>query len=319
MASIEQLGAADPDVAVSVITVSWNVRELLLDCIASVFASAGALKAEMIVVDNASADGSADAVAQRFPDVVVIRNTENAGFARANNQGLAVAHGRHILFLNPDTRVVGDAIPQMVRLMDQTPAIGAVGAKLLTKELRWSRDNGFRLPTLRTVVNDYLKLTSLLPFPRLVPGIVRSADFTGVDDCDWVSGAAIMVRRAVAETERWDESIFFFAEDIEYCRRIGRAGWRVTALGNACVVHDSGRSMVKQNDAFLANRVSATARLLGAETHPASAWLAVRIIRVSLLARSHVHRLMYWWSGDTASLDKSRRLRQYLSLERSKV
>jgi len=299
---------ADPrpggEVAVSVITVNWNVRELLLESIASVFASAGELPVEMIVIDNNSTDGSADAVAARFPAVTVIRNTDNPGFAHANNQGTAIARGRYVLFLNPDTRVLDDAIPLLVRTMDADPSIGVLGAKLLRRDLRWSRDNGFCLPTIRTVFNEYLQLARLIPLPGLFPGILRSRDFTGLEDCGWVSGAAIMMARELALLQPWNEEIFFFAEDVEICDRVRRRGLRVAALAEARIVHYSGQSMIQQDEKFLADRVSATKRLLGEQAHPISVWLALRIIQGSLLVRSHAHRLKYWISGDTLSLEK---------------
>ena len=306
-------------VALSVITVNWNVRELLLEAIASVYASAGRLPVEMIVVDNASTDGSADAVEERFPQAIVIRNAGNAGFARANNQGTARARGRYVLFLNPDTRVVADALPQMVRAMEADPGIGVLGAKLLNRDLRWSRDNGYRSPTLRTVFNEYTQLARLIPIPWIFPGILRSRDFTGIDECEWVSGAALMMERQLALAVPWNEEIFFFAEDVEICERVRERGLRVAALASAEIVHLSGQSMIKQDEAFLANRVSATARLLGERAHPASVWLAVRIIQGSLLGRSYVHRIRYWVSRDPVSLEKATRLKQYLQLERSKA
>src|SRR2546426_11508228 len=116
MASGETLRPANL-VAVSVVIVSWNVRDFLLDCMASVLESAGSIPVEIIVVDNASSDGSAEAVEARFPSAVVIRNAGNAGVTRANNQGIRVARGRHILFLNPDTRGLRDPLPVVVRVM----------------------------------------------------------------------------------------------------------------------------------------------------------------------------------------------------------
>ena len=307
------------EVAVSVITVNWNVRELLLESIASVFASAGDLPIEMIVVDNASTDGSADAVEARFPQVRVVRNTGNPGFAHANNQGTAMARGRYVLFLNPDTKTLDDAIPLMVRTMDADPSIGVLGARLLRRDQRWSRDNGFRLPTIRTVFNEYLQISRLIPIPSLFPGILRSRDFTGLEDCGWVSGAAIMMSRDLALVQPWNEEIFFFAEDVEICDRVARRGLRVAALADARIIHYSGQSMIQQDEKFLADRVSATKRLLGERAHPLSVWLALRIIQGSLLVRSHAHRCKYWFSGDPLSLEKSRRLKQYLGLERSKA
>jgi len=305
----------------SIIIVNWNVRDFLLACLASVHEGAAGLSLEVIVVDNASSDGSMDAVAERFPHVVQIRNADNVGFHRANNQGVAVSHGRHVLFLNPDTRVLEDALPRIVRLMDERPEIGALGPKLLRADLRWSRDNGYRAPSLRTVLNEYLQISRLLPLPRLFPGMVRSADFHGLEDCEWISGAAFLVRREVVERERWNEHEEFFhaADDIQYSARIRALGWRVMAYADAQVVHYSGQSMAKQDESFTAHGVSVLPQLLKAREHPVTAWVAIKVIQVSLLARSYAHRVRYWLSGDAASLQKARRLRQYLWLERGNV
>jgi hypothetical protein len=310
--------SGDP-IALSIVIVNWNVREFLLPCLASVYESATGMSIEVIVVDNASSDGSMDAVAERFPSVVQICNAGNVGFHRANNQGAAVAHGRCVLFLNPDTRVLDGAISRAVRLMDERPDIGALGPKLLRADLRWSRDNGYRAPTLRTVLNEYLQISRLLPFPRLFPGTVRSADFHGLEDCEWISGAAFLVRREVVEQEQWNEEFFHAADDIEYSARIRARGWRVMAYADAQVIHYSGQSMAKQDESFAAHSVSVLPRLLKARERPLSAWTAIALIQLSLLVRSYAHRVRYWISGDASSLQKARRLRQYLLLERSKV
>jgi GT2 family glycosyltransferase len=307
-----------PRVALSVVIVNWNVRDLLLDCLASVYQSAGSMPVEVIVVDNASRDGSADAIAERFPQVRLIRNAENVFFSRGNNQGARIASGRHILFLNPDTRVLDDALRVLVSTMDAMPMLGVLGAKVLTPELRWSRENGYRLPTLRTVINDYMHLSRLAPWPRFFPGIVRSRDFSGVDPCEWVCAAALLVRREVFAQEQWNEGIFLFAEEVEYCERIARHGWKIAAVGAARVVHYSGQSLRQQEVALPANKVSGLTSHIRTRQGPLAEWLAVRIVQGSIALRSLFHMLRYRLSGDELARDKAKRLRQYLSLERGK-
>jgi len=299
----------------SVITVSWNVRELLLQCMQSVAASCAAMPYEHIVVDNASDDGSADAVEREFPDAVLIRNTDNAGFARANNVAARRARGRYLLFLNPDTKVLDDALPVMVQTMERRQEIGVLGSKLLRGDLRWSRDMGYRAPTLRTVFNECLMLSRLIPFPALVPGIMRSTDFEGLERCDWVSGASLMVRREIAEQEPWNEEIFFFAEEIEHCDRIRRRGWEICCTADARVIHYSGSSMAKQSTDFLDGKASGLAVYLRKRRGPLVAWIAVQTVRLGYLSRVLYHRASYRLNGDPASLEKSRRLRQYLRLD----
>ncbi|HET7617998.1 MAG TPA: glycosyltransferase family 2 protein [Vicinamibacterales bacterium] len=310
------MGSSAAPLVLSVITVNWNVRDLLLESMASVAESAAPLTWEHIVVDNASTDGSVEAIRERFPKAVVIANPHNPGFGAANNQGARIARGRYLLFLNPDTRVIGDALPALVRTLETCPEIGALGSRLLDADLRWSRDMGHAAPSLRTVVNDYLQLSRVFAMPHLFPGIVRSTDVTRLETCEWASGAALMVRREVFAAEPWNEQIFFFAEDIEYCDRIRRRGWTVAITPDASIVHLSGQSMARAPEDFLSDKMSGLAQFVKARQGPVAAWLAMRTIAASLLLRSHAHRVRYWMNGDPSSLQKSRRLRQYRQLQR---
>ena len=301
------------EIPLSVITVSWNVKDLLLECIRSAAQSANGMGFEHIVIDNASDDGSAAAVEREFPHVVLIRNQENTGFACANNIAARRARGRYLLFLNPDTKVLDDALPTMVGILDAQPQIGVLGSKLLTSDLSWSRDMGYRAPTLRTLINECLMLSRLIPIPALVPGIMRSADFEGLEECDWVSGASMMVRREIPEM--WNEEIFFFAEEIDYCDRVRQGGWKVCCTADARVVHYSGSSMSKQSTDFLDGRTSGMAVYLRQHRGPATATIGLQAIRLGYLSRIAYHRLAYRVSRNPAALEKSRRLRQYLRLD----
>jgi GT2 family glycosyltransferase len=311
----DEANMQESPLTLSVITVSWNSGSFLPECIRSVAESAGPLPYEHILVDNASEDDGAGIVERDFPEVGVIRNDDNVGFARANNAAARLCRGRYILFLNPDTKVVDDALRRMIAVMEARPDIGALGPKLLNADLRWSRDMGYRVPTLRTVVNEFLGLSQLVPYPRLVPGIVRSRDFDGLEDCGWVSGAAFMVSRALLEQELWNEDIFFFGEDIEYCDRIRKRGWSVCATADARIIHYSGQSMSKQSVEFLAGRSSGIAMYLKKTQGPLAAWAAVKVVRAGYLLRILFHRIRYRLSGDEVSLRKSQRLQQYSRLD----
>ena len=318
MAIAERSPDSGAGIVVSVVIVNWNVRDLLLDCLASVYESAGPMRIEVIVVDNASGDGSADAVAARFPAVVLIRNSRNNFFSPANNQGAAVARGRYILFLNPDTRVLPAALPLLTATLEAHPEMGVVGARLLDREGRWSRENGYRLPSLRTVINEYSHINRIFPWPHVFPGIVRNVDFDGVDDCEWVCGAALMIRREVFAQEQWNEKIFLFAEDVEYCERILARGWRIAAVAGAEVVHYSGQSMRQQDTALPANKLSGLGSLVRKRQGAFAQWLAIRAIQLSFLLRSYFHSVRYWLVRDELARDKAKRLRQYLALEKGR-
>ena len=302
-------------VDLSVVTVSWNSRDELGVCVRSVAQSAAPLTFEHVLVDNASTDGSADLVEHEFPHVIVIRNEKNLGFSRANNRGARGSRGRYVLFLNADTEALADALPRMVAEMDRHPDIGILGPKLLNAAGIWSRDMGDRLPTLRTVANTHLGLDHLRP-AGLFRGIVRNADFDALHDCGWVCGASLMVRRDVLERDLWREDIFFFGEDVEYCDRVRRHGFRVCMTPDARIIHYSGKSMAKQSVDFLSGRSSGLALYLRETKGPVTAWAAVRVIRLGYWLRSMRFRLAYQLAGTPASLQKDQRVQQYMQLDR---
>jgi GT2 family glycosyltransferase len=231
-------------VDLTVIVVNYNASNLLRDCLASLRTSAPGITQQVIVVDNASADDSCAMVRREFPEVQLIANEQNAGFTRANNQGIAVARGRYIMLLNNDTRVLGDAFTRAVRHLDDHPEIGAAGLKLLNDDgsLQLSCR---RFPSFsQALFNRYSLLTRLFPNNRfsrayLMSDIQRDA----IQDVDWVSGACLLVRREVLdEIGALDERFFMYCEDVDFCYRVWLAGWRVTYLPFAEVVHLIGQS-----------------------------------------------------------------------------
>ncbi len=197
---------------------------------------------EIIVVDNASADGSVEMVRAEFPRVRLIANVDNRGFPAANNQGIALARGRYVLLLNPDTEVVGNALAAMVTYADAHPDVGVVGPQLLNPDgsVQSSRR---RFPTLATA---FLESTWLQPYaPRRVLEryyiLDRSDDET--QDVDWVKGAALMARgEAIQQVGLMDEDFFMYSEELDWCRRFREAGWRIVYLPSAQIVHYEGKS-----------------------------------------------------------------------------
>jgi GT2 family glycosyltransferase len=303
------------DLDLSIVSVSWNSRDDLRICMPSVARSAASIRFEHIVADNASSDGSADFVERNYPDAIVIRNTGNLGFSRANNAAVSRCRGKYVLFLNSDTEVLDDALPRMVAAMDRDPTIGILGPKLLDADRRWSRDMGDRLPTLWTLANTYLGL-SRLPPASLFPGIVRNQDFDKAEEVGWVCGAGLMVRREILERDLWHEDVFFFGEDLEYCARVARRGYRICAIPDAEIIHYSGRSMAKQSVEFLSGKASGIAVYLREVHGPLMAWAGVRIIWLGYWLRSTRCRLAYRFGGGSSSLQKNQRLQQYLHLDR---
>jgi hypothetical protein len=246
-------------VDLSIVIVSWNVRDLLRRCLQSIHnpttrfgsgqvtnqgiaSQTGDCGLEIIVVDNGSEDGSVEMVRENFPSVRLIANQYNRGFPAANNQGISVAGGRYVLLLNPDTEIVDDALTRLVSFADERPRVGMVGPQLLNPDgsIQSSRR---RFPNLGTA---FLESTWLEPYaPRRVLDRYYVSDRPDnvIQDVDWVTGAAMLARReAIEEVGPLDEGFFMYSEELDWCRRFRDAGWRVVYLPAAQIVHHVGKS-----------------------------------------------------------------------------
>ena len=233
----------------SIVTVSYNVREYLAACLASLGEGAAGLRTEVFVVDNASADGSADLVAERFPRVRVLRNDKNVGYARAMNRGLREARGRWLLLLDPDTVVLPGALAALVAAAERWPEVGVAAAVLDdpgTSEIQAS----FRpFLTWRAAFATYTVAKPLLRHARTrrwEPVRDRPSDV------GFLIGACLLVRREVLDTVGdLDEGYFLFCEDMEYCRRVVRAGWKLLYTADARVHHHEGKSAEQETPASM--------------------------------------------------------------------
>jgi N-acetylglucosaminyl-diphospho-decaprenol L-rhamnosyltransferase len=228
-------------VDLSVVIVSWNVRDLLRQCLSTV-ANPSPLNLEVIVVDNASADDSVDMLRAEFPAVQLRVNPDNLGFPAANNQGIAAAQGRYVLLLNSDTEVLGDGLATMVAFADAHPDVGVIGPQLLNPDgsVQSSRR---RLPTLATAFFESTWLQPYAPRRLLERYYVLDQPDGATLDVDWVKGAALMARReAIEQVGLLDEGFFMYSEELDWCRRFREAGWRVVYLPTAQIVHHEGKS-----------------------------------------------------------------------------
>lgn len=226
----------------SIIIVSWNVRDLLRECLRSVKAGQGELNLEVIVVDSASIDSSAQMVQQEFPWVDCVTCTENVGFPKGNNIGLARAHGRNLLLLNPDTKIHGDALTLMVNYLDTHPDVGLIGPQLLNPDgtVQSSRR---RFPTLATAFFESTWLEGFAPNSLLLKYYALDLPDSETAEVDWVTGACMMTRRNVtARVGGMDEAYFMYSEELDWCRRIKEDGWRIVYLPAAKVTHHVGKS-----------------------------------------------------------------------------
>lgn len=225
----------------SIVVVNWNVRDLLRRCLASIFA-AGRPGLETIVVDNSSSDGSLDMLHAEFPSVVLIANTANRGFPAANNQGLSVARGRYAMTLNPDTEIAGDALARLIAYLDTHPDVGAIGPQLLNSD-RSIQSSRRRFPTFATAVFESTWLQSIAPRRVLRRFYVEDVSDDVTQEADWLTGACLVVRREVLkQVGGFDEGFFMYSEELDWCKRIKLAGWKIVYLPEAQVVHHVGKS-----------------------------------------------------------------------------
>jgi GT2 family glycosyltransferase len=284
-------------VDLSVVILSWNVRDLLRRCLKSVVGDVGlitdhcpepkashGLTIEVVVVDNASSDGSAEMVRTEFPSVRLISNETNRGYTGGNNDGIAAASGRYVMILNPDAQVIGDALATMVAYADAHPEVGVLGPQLLDSDgsVQPSRR---RFPTLMTALFESTWLQPLAPRGVLRRYYVLDRADDDTQEVDWLVGACLLVRReALQQVGGLDESFFMYSEELDWCRRIRQVGWKVVYLPKAQVIHHMGKS----SDQVVAQRhiyfQTSKVRYFG-KHHSA---LAASVVRLSLL-------VMYAW------------------------
>lgn len=232
----------------SIVIISWNVRELLRLCLDSIQESlrgekGEGLLVETIIFDNGSTDGSADMVREDFPRVHLMESEVNLGFTKGNNLAIGQSEGRYILLLNPDTEVVGDALGTMVAYMEAHPRVGALGPQLLNPD-GTTQSSRRRFPTLATA---FLESTVLQPWFQGSRILKRYYLLDRPDDeiqpVDWAVGAALLIgREALHQVGPLDEEFFMYSEELDWCYRLKAQGWEVVYLPTAQVVHQEGRS-----------------------------------------------------------------------------
>jgi hypothetical protein len=238
-----------PPPLLSVIVVNWRVPGLLRACLHSLQAEMllPARDWELVVVDNASGDGSVEMMRREFPSATLIANPENVGFGRANSQAFPICQGRFLLLLNPDTVVLDHAVDRMVALMEERPDVGAIGCRLLNTDGSFQRWTGGNRPDLPNVMAHFLLAYKVLPAALLPPPLYLECDPGHDLEVGWVSGACMLLRRESLGDRLFDERYFLYGEDLDLCDRIVRAGWKVLYTPRAQVVHHEGRSLEQQS------------------------------------------------------------------------
>lgn len=306
--------SSPPDL--SIIIVSWNVHDLLRECLDSIHAAAEAdqfslhtgadgLCVEVLVVDNVSQDGTPEMLREDYGWVLLVEPGENTGFTGGNNLGMAASRGRYLLLLNPDTVVLGDALPCMIRHMDAHPQVGALGPQLLNEDgtVQSSRR---RFPTLWTAVFESTWLQSAAP-PRVLDHYyMRDTANDETTPVDWVQGAALMVRREVLEqVGGFDGNFFMYSEEMDWQRRIKAAGWQIVYLPTAQITHYGGKSseqVVAQRHIYFQTSKVRYFR----KHHGPLAGFAVRVVLLLNYAAQIIIEGAKWLVGHKRPLRRSR-------------
>jgi GT2 family glycosyltransferase len=233
----------------SIVILSWNTRDLLDACLRSIYAADDAPDCEVIVVDNASQDGSAEMVAESYPQAVLVRNSSNEGYARGNNIGMKQSSGDYILLLNSDTEIHEDAPAALVAFMDEHQDYGACGAQLRNPDGSIQHACK-RFPGLWVTLFFDTFLEKLFPENRVVRRyFMRDFDHAESRDVDQPPGACFLLRRVLLDEIGFlDEDLFLFYNDVDYCKRIWKAGYKIRFIAGARVLHHGGASTRNYQD-----------------------------------------------------------------------
>jgi GT2 family glycosyltransferase len=287
---------------VTIVIVSFNTRDVLRECLQSVYREAGSLRVQVIVVDNASTDGSAAMIEREFPGVLLVRSEVNLGFGPANNLGIQAAGGLYIVLLNSDAFLSEGSLRRSVANMDATPSAGLGGGRLIGRDGSWQ-------PSARmfpTVFNDLLVLSGLaarFPHSRFFGRADRTwASPMEAAEVDWVPGAYSIIRADVLRSVgSFDPRFFLYYEEVDLCKRIKNAGHSIWYWPDIAIVHIGGESS-RQVRSLQLSRTGAQLTLWRMRSmllyyrkhHGLSAWLAMALEAVWYWLRSQRRR----WSKD---------------------
>lgn len=232
---------------ISIIIVSWKVRELLKQCLKTVLASKD-VTFEVIVVDNNSGDGTIEMLERDFAGAIkLIKSEQNLGFAKANNLGLREATGDYILFLNPDTEIKSDTLAQSLVFMKENSNCGVMGPKMIFK------NGGFqpsvrRFPTLGTIVMMFLKLPKIFPHLKVIDHYLAvDFDYSKSQEVDQVMGAFMLMPKSIVDKLKgFDERFFVWFEEVDLCLRVKRSGFQVFYDSEIEIIHHGGQSFSQQ-------------------------------------------------------------------------
>jgi GT2 family glycosyltransferase len=272
----------------SIIIVNYNVKEFLQNLIHSIEKAAVNLTKEIIIIDNASDDGSVEFIKDKLPQVKLIANKTNLGFGKANNIGLKQATGKYLLLINPDTIVAEDTFEKMISFFESDKAVGLAGCKILNP------DGTFQLACRRSFPGPWTSFTKVTGLSTLFPRskIFARYNLTYLDEnqtyeVDAISGSFMMMRKEVYEkVGGFDEQFFMYGEDLDLCYRIQKAGYKVFYVHSTQIIHYKGESTKRSS--FDETRVFYNAMHLFVKKHLSSSFLVGLILRIAIALRSFI-------------------------------
>lgn len=303
---------AQTGLRLSIIIVTWNIRDVLADCLRSLYAEDIGVPHEVIVVDNGSVDGTWQLVETEYPQIRLLRNAENLGFSKANNQGMKIANGDYVLLLNSDTVIIDPGVFRpWIEFMDSRPDVAMSGCRLLFPDRTHQvGDAGFR-PAFGTMLAHNLFLNRL--FPHHLKGLfVSFREPPGRMEVDWITGADVLCRRSLLpEVGMLDESIFFYAEDIEWGSRVRTFGHKVYYLSDLTIVHLQGATTKNYPEKFSGQDLKNMRRIYARFNPERSLLVFDLIMALGFALRSSAYACM-WWQEPEFRNARARRMFKYL-------
>jgi GT2 family glycosyltransferase len=237
---------------VSICIVNWNTRDYLHRCVQSINERTSGITYEIIVVDNASSDDSAAMLKEKFPWCKVIESPVNLGFVKGNNRAVHEASGRYVLYLNPDTKLVSNAIHEMFSFMETQKDAGAASCKLVHPDGSLQLSHARTFPTPFNQFSELVFLNRFFRKSRIFSSVEMDYwDHNTTRQVDCLSGGCIMARKEIIDALfGFDENIFMYADDVDLCYRIGRRGWKIYYLASESIIHDEGKSSEQRKEKF---------------------------------------------------------------------
>ena len=273
----------------SIVIINWNTRNMLRDCLYSVYDNAPKSRFEVLVVDNASEDGSQEMVSREFPGVRLLCNSQNLGFAAANNRAMKVAGGSYMLLLNSDTLVHDDVLEQSLNYMRHNCQVGAMGCRVLNANGSLQHSTS-QFPTFLNLALQTLGLDRVSSVPILQRYRMLNWNCKTTRSVDTISGCFMLVKRTcIEDVGLLDDSFFFFGEETDWCRRMRTAGWGVVFAPVGEITHFGGGSSGALNHKRDLMLTEATVRL-----HRKTGGFFAAALVFLLLAGFNASRLVFW-------------------------